>query len=266
MTVNKISFLNYIKTKNSLLKVSNLRDYRLKSQILKVDQNKALIDLGHYKEFKATTKELNKCFNHNRRIFDFKKDRFAKNKINFFFKEINPQENLIFKNSFSNIKSKNFSKKVDAYQNLRKAFFEKKLVNGRIVKKVKSGFIVAILGFFAFLPKSHIQFRFKKLKRNKNKKKLKLINTESFVNSSLRLLPLRILAIKSIKLKKNVKVRNLIKYSFNILVSLRKAINTLRRYVINFNTEKLIRLKKIKKLKIMGTSILKIKTQAKAGV
>ena len=166
MKLNQNSFINYINQNNNLFRICNIRNYRLICKIINLKSNLSTIDFGHYRNFNITFKELQKYFSYNRLLPTLKeKNDLLNNKLNCKLTEISPQGNPIFKNSISNIETVDLSTKVKSLLLLKKAFITKKIVNGRIIKKTSGGFIVAIFGFFAFLPNSHYFVKTKK-KRN----------------------------------------------------------------------------------------------------
>ena len=156
MKLHQNSFINYMNKHNTLFRISNIRNYRLMCKILNLKSNLALLDFGHYTDFKITFTELQKYFYYNRLLPILKnKNAFVNNKLNCKFTEISPQGNPIFKNSILNVEIKDLYSKFKSLVILKKALVRKKVVIGRIVRQVKYGFLVTVLGFFAFLPNRH---------------------------------------------------------------------------------------------------------------
>ena len=73
MKLHQNSFINYMNKHNTLFRISNIRNYRLMCKILNLKSNLALLDFGHYTDFKITFKELQKYFYYNRLLPILKK-------------------------------------------------------------------------------------------------------------------------------------------------------------------------------------------------
>ena len=160
-------------------------------------------------------------------------------KISLEVKEVTPQESPILKFSRSIHGSKNFTTKLNSLTQLKRAFASKKLVHGRVVKKIKGGVLVMLLGFYAFLPSSHFLIpNASRLYRNLNIKKTKLLATA---------IPLEILGIKYLTLKPGYNKKKI--FLLNIVVSFRKALDTLNKHRKTLITKKLIRITKLKNCK-----------------
>lgn len=238
MKLNQNSFINYTHKHNTLFRISDIRNHRLICKITDFKSNLSFLDFGHYDKLKLTFKELQNYFKYNRLLRICKnKNYFLKNKLNCVFKEINPQGNPILKNCISNVVSGDFKSKVVSLLHLKKIFINKKVVNGRILKKVRSGFIVALLGFFAFLPNSQYFLRFRKKK--------KYANTKIFFN----IIPLMILAIKYLHPKSKRFLKTKLKTKLSIIVSFSKGLNNFEKFNRKVTIKKLIRIKRIEKLK-----------------
>jgi len=250
MKLNKNSFINYINKHNTLFRISEIRNYRVRCKIINFQSNLSSLDFGHFTEFKITLKELQKYFKHNRLLPILKdKNDFLNNKLDCTLREISPQGNPIFKNFISKIKLKKFESKIKSLLILKKVFANKKIVNGRIIKRIKGGFIVAILGFFAFLPNPQYFLRSRK---KKVKKKLKKIIFSQ--------IPVKILEIKGLQFKSKGIPKTLINYELNIVISFRRGINHFKRVNRNFMIKNLICVKKLNRVKtLLISGILPLK-------
>ena len=243
MILNINSFKTYIKAKSTLLRIPNIRNHKLKGKIISAKSNKLQIDFGHYKNSKVTINELYKRFKCNRRIpLVINQTDLLNNIINFTIKEITPQENPILQTPILKLQPANFAAKLDALTQLKRAFIFKKLVNGRIIKKVKGGFLVTLLGFFAFLPTSHF------VNDYRNKKKRKSIVNIKKTKLLFNTIPLEILGIKCLKIKSIYKTKSDVCF-LNIVVSFRKALKILQKHNKTLNTKKIIRVTKLKSCK-----------------
>ena len=228
------SFKNYIKNNDTLLKILDINNHKLESKVVSIKDNKSKIDFGHFAGFKITTKELSRCFKFNRRLSISKNNSNVVNKkLNFTFKEFSPSGNPLLSNSIPKNQTKNFNNKLKFLKYLRKALVYKKLINGRVIKEVKGGFIVTLLGIFAFLPKSHFVKRFGGRKNKSPNLKI----TRLFFNT----LPLQILGIKCLKPRYNNKKS--VGYVLNLVVSFRKALHVIKRYNKRTHIKKLIKIK-----------------------
>lgn len=249
MTLSINSFKIYIKTQSTSIRIFNIRNHKLKGKIISAKSNKLQIDFGHYKNSKITINELDNCFKYNRRISLLaNQSDLLNNKINFILKEITPQENPILQNAV--LKPRSFTTKLNSLTQLKRAFIFKKLVNGRIIKKIKGGFLIILLGFFAFLPTSHFVIDY----RNKRDNNLNIKKTELLFST----IPLEVLGIKCLESKSILNKSNT--YFLNIVVSFRKALKTLEKHHKTLNTKKLIRMTKLKnckRLSIFSKKVLK---------
>jgi len=234
------SFKTYIKSQSTSLRIASVNNHKLKGKIISTRSNKLQIDFGHCKNSKITSSELYQCFKYNRRVpLITNQADLLNNKINFIIKEVTPQESPVLQNQILKPRSKNFTSKLNSLTQLKRAFVFKKLVHGRIIKKIRGGFLVILLGFFAFLPTSHfvIDYRNKQYK-NLNIKKTKLLFTK---------IPLEILGIKCLKSKSIYNKSDI--FFLNIVVSFRKALKTLEKHHKMLNTKKLTRIIKLKNYK-----------------
>lgn len=229
------SFKNYIKNNDTLLKILDINNHKLESKVVSIKDNKSQIDFGHFTGFKITTKELVRCFKYNRRLSILKNNyNIVNKKLNFTFKEFSPSGDPLLSNPISKNKIKKFDNKLKSLKYLRKALVYKKLINGRIIKKVKGGFIVSLLGIFAFLPKSHSIINYGKKKRLK-RPNIKI--TRFFFNT----LPLQILGIKCFK--RYNKNKRSVNYVLNLVVSFKKAFRVIQKYNKKTSIKKLVRIK-----------------------
>jgi len=240
MTSSINSFKTYIKTQSTALRISDIRNHKLIGKLVYSESNLAQIDFGHYNNSKITDKEIGKYFRVNRRLSSTTEQvDLLNSKISLEVKEVTPQESPILKFSRSIHGSKNFTTKLNSLTQLKRAFASKKLVHGRVVKKIKGGVLVMLLGFYAFLPSSHFLIpNASRLYRNLNIKKTKLLVTA---------IPLEILGIKYLTLKPGYNKKKI--FLLNIVVSFRKALDTLNKHRKTLITKKLIRITKLKNCK-----------------
>lgn len=232
------SFKTYIKTQSTALRISDIRNHKVKGKIILAGSNKLMIDFGHYNNSKITTDEISQYFKANRKVpLIINQTDLLNNRINLNIKEITPQESPVLQNFALQFKSKNFTTKLNSLAQLKRAFVFKKLVHGKIIKKIKGGFLVLLLGFFAFLPTSHFIAYYNSKKRSNNLDLTK-------VHLLLTNIPLEILGIKCLKSKSNL-------YYLNIIVSLKKALKILEKHHKTLNTKKLVKINKLKNCKIL---------------
>lgn len=242
MKLTQNSFINYINQTNNLFRISNIRNYRLICKIINLKSNLSAVNFGHYRNFNITFKELQKYFSYNRLLPIFKdKNDLLNNKLNCKLTEISPQGNPIFKNSVANIETVDLNTKVKSLILLKKAFLSKKIVNGRILKKTSGGFIVAILGFFAFLPNSHSFVKIKK----KRKFRIHRAKTKKFYS----VVPFTILSIRCLQVKSKSGIKADLNYKLNIVVSFCEGIKNFTNFTRKIIVKKLIRIYRIIKLK-----------------
>ena len=240
MKIQQNSFINYINQQNTVFRISNIRNYRLICKIINLKSNLYSIDFGHFSNFKITSIELQKYFGYNRLLSVLKnKKDLLNNKLSCKFIEISPKGNPIFKNLNSKIEKKNLNSKIKSLLLLKKAFTNKDVVNARIVKKVTKGFLIVILGFFAFLPNSQY-FLISKKKRIKREIKKKI-----FYN----VIPVVILTMKYFLVKPKRLSKIGFSYELSIVVSFRKGIKKFEERNRKYNLKKLIRISRIIKLK-----------------
>ena len=203
-------FENYLSKKGSEIKLASIEKYKLKSNMTNSELNNLEFKFGHFKNFKMNKNELNNYLKFNRIIKN--SNVYAKN-LFLTFKEYNIENSPVLKNTNLNIKFKTLIKTYNSIMILKKSLLSKKLVKGRIVKEIKGGFIVSILGFKAFLPhsQSHVQ-------KENNEQNFKLF---------YKPLLLRVLSIKIIK--SNFPNPNSSNYFFNIIVSSKKTMKNLKK-------------------------------------
>jgi len=240
MIPTRNSFRTYVKTKSTSIRIYGIRNHKLKGKIIDIKPNKIKVDFGHYKNSKITATELSKCFKYNRKILPRSNQTdLLNNKISFILKEITPQKNPILQSPVIKSKPKTLINKLDSLTLLKRAFIFKKLINGRIIRKIRGGFLVVCLGVFAFLPMSHFIAGYRSRQyKNLNIKKTKLLFTQ---------IPLEILGIKCLKSKSTYIKPG---YCFlNVVVSVRKALKTLEKHHKFLNTKKLVRIAKLKNCK-----------------
>jgi hypothetical protein len=240
MKIQQNSFINYINQQNNLFRISNIRNYRLTCKIINLKSNLYSIDFGHFSNFKITSMELQKYFGYNRLLSVLKnKKDLLNNKLNCEFIKISPKGNPIFKNLNSKIEKKDLNNKIKSLLLLKRAFINKNVVNARIVKKVSKGFLVVILGFFAFLPNSQY-FLISKKRRARSDVKKKI-----FYN----VIPVVPLTMKYVLVKPKRLSKIDFNYELNIVVSFRKGIKKFEELNRKYNLKKLIRISRITKLK-----------------
>lgn len=224
MNLNRNSFFNYINKQNTLFRISNIRNYKLKSKIIAVKSNKALVTFGHYSEFKITVKELRNYFYYNRLLPILKnKTDLLKNKLNFVFKDINPQGNPILKCPIINFKTTNFGIRIKSLFYLKEIYLNKRKVYGRIIAVIPDGYLVALLGFVGFLPNAQIHGHnsYKKFSSSKTKTKSKelLYKRKTFIITNISF-PFESDSISNLSKSVN---------NFNITLSWHKANRKLRK-------------------------------------
>jgi len=240
MVLSRNSFRTYVKIQSTSIRIYGIRNHKLKGKVIEIKSNKIKVDFGHYKNSKITATELSKCFKYNRKILPIPNQTdLLNNKFFFSIKEITPQENPILQSPVIDTKPKNLATKLDSLTSLKRAFIFKKLVNGRIIRRIRGGFLVVCLGVFAFLPASHFIAGYRSRQyRHVNIKKTKLLFTQ---------IPLEILGIKCLKSKSTYTKPS---YCFlNIVVSVRKALKTLEKHHKVLNTKKLVRIRKLQNCK-----------------
>ena len=240
MILSTNSFKTHIKFQSTLLRIASIFNHKFKGKIVSTRSNKLQIDFGHYKNSKTTSNELDKCFRYNRRVaLTTNQVDLLNNKTNFVIKELTPQGSPVLENQILKPLPKTFTAKLNSLAQLKHAFVFKKLVYGRIIRKINGGFLVILLGFLAFLPASHFltDYRNKQYK-NLNIKKTKLL----FIK-----IPLEVLGIKCLKSKPLYNSFDI--YFLNIVVSFRKALKTLEKHHKTLNIKKLVQISKLNNYK-----------------
>jgi len=252
--LNTNLFKAYVKTQSTLIRISNIRNHKLKGQVIAEKPNQLKLDFGHYKQSKVTTAELYQCFKYNRRIPVISDQTdILNNKINFILKERTPQENPILQSPALNPKPKDFTAKLNSITLLKQAFVLKKLIHGRIIKKINGGFLIITLGVFAFLPASHFISPYNNRRyKGFNIKRTKLL---------FAIIPLEILGIKCLKSTYTKPDY----YFLSIVVSLKKALKTLEKHHKLPNIKKLVRINKLKNCKNFKSILKLLKITQNAG-
>jgi len=212
------AFDNYLQKDITEIRLTSIERYKLKSSINSYKTNNLEINFGHFKNFKIKKDEAQNYYNSNR-IIKNNDLTIDPNNLFLFFKEYTLESHPILKNNNLDSKFKTLNKVHNSVKILRESLLLKKLLKGRIVKEIKGGFIVTILGFKAFLPHSqHCS------QKENNAKDSKLL---------FKPILLKVLAIKVIKSTFNSSTSS--DYFFNIIVSSKRPMENLRKKTENKN-------------------------------